>query len=137
MIHRIVEHAGLWLSLVGVGNLTTSYQGGTWFALEGTDELDVTLVAAFDGASSLTSISFRLVVSDDQAEIDPIESTSTQSATPAVEHVLGVSLGATVRDRVQTKLHRNAKFCRLEAKCVGAAAKAGDGATSSLHYTQG
>jgi hypothetical protein len=128
------------LSIAGA-NLSTSYQGGPWLALQGIEELEAVCNAAFDATTNLTSMSFRLVMSDDKTNIDPIATIdgTIASATIIVDHQLTASAGNSVRARLQVtwaalQVTRLAKYVRIEVKVAGGALKSGDIATASLNY---
>lgn len=127
------------VNLIGTA-LTTTYQGGAWIALAGTEELEAAVNAAFDAATTITSISFRLVVSPDTVIVDPLPTTdSMTTAAAAVDHVFAASAGNSVRGRLQVaqsslSTYRMAKYVRIEAKNVGSTTKAGDIATCTLTY---
>lgn len=137
---RLITHAGSWLSLAGI-NLTSSYKGGTAMALEGTSELDAELLATFDAASNLTAIKFQIQICDGdptvEANWEPINASPASTGVAATEVSLSVSLGQTVKERLQTKAHHGAKFCRIATKGVGAATGTGaDASASNLNFSQ-
>ncbi len=133
---RILSDPISWLSLTG-SQLASSYTLGNWVSLSGTDELEAVCIATFDAATTLTSISFRLVMSEDQVNVDPLvtlDPTSTSAA--AIDHVLNASAGNAVRARLQVapaslQLARFAKYLGVQAKYTGGSPRSGDIASST------
>lgn len=136
-MNKLVTHAGQWLAPLTGAALTSSWQGGEAFSLQGTDQVDAELLATFDAATGLTSIDYRLEVSDDGTNWEPIPSIQASTTQPGVAFSLAAAAGTTVRDRLLTENHRNAKFCRVATKCTGAGAGSGtDSSTSNLNFSE-
>jgi hypothetical protein len=142
MLNLVTQHAGQWLFLANSGTaLTTGFQGGSAFALEGCAFIDAPILAGFDAATDKTTIDFQLQVSDDAVNGPwlPLESNditlATGATTPTATHSLAAAAGSTVYGRLQTTRPIQAKYVRIAAKYTGGTApKAGDSATSSLNY---
>lgn len=138
MLFRQVTQLGEALNIAG-GSLTTSYQNGTPFALQGTHELDAELLATFKSATSLTSQTFRIAVADDPtlaaALWEPVATDLASSGAEAVEHALNASAGNTVKDRISTKRHRHAKYAVVQVKIAGTPGT-GDIAQANLNFSE-
>lgn len=141
MLNLVTQQAGQWLNLTTAGIvLTTSFQGGAAFGLQGCTAIDVPIFAGFDAATDKTTIDFQLQVSDDNATWFPIESvdvTLTTATAAAVTHSLAASAGNTVLGRLQLPANQSiqAKYVRIAAKYTGGTApKANDSAKSNLNY---
>jgi hypothetical protein len=137
MLNRIVQHFGQCLSLAAASTpLTNVFQRGQSIALQGVEEIDVPVQAAFDGASTATGIDFEVLVSDDNINFDPIQTTQMDTGATGVVHTLAVSLGNTVRARLQTLDFRDAQYLAIAARLSNATTpKAGDAATAQLNYS--
>lgn len=136
MLTRIVTPFGPCLTLnAGTTPLTTNFQRGTSIRLQGTEEIDVPIQAAFDGASTATGIDFQLLVSDDNVNFDPIQSTRMDTGATAAFHTLAVALGTTVRTRLQTLDYRDSVYLAVAARLSNATTpKAGDAANAQLNF---
>lgn len=139
-LNRIVQHYGQCLSIAGA-SLTSSYQGGTAIALEGTEEVEVVIVGVGGNGSAGGAMNFRITESDDLVNWDPVASLSLSASggtTPAVDHALTIAANTTVRDRLQVlgmsaPTHRMAKYMRVEVKFASVPV-AGDSGTASLNF---
>ena len=134
MLARASQNVGQCLNVSGT-NLSTTFQGGTAMSLEGTEE--VTAEIFFTGAVStgVTTAIFRLAVSNDGINWDPIPSTPDSTGIQASSLSISVSAGAIFRDCLRSESHREFKYTRVEAKIVGAAT-AGDVATANMNFSE-
>src|SRR5262245_50989488 len=133
MFRRIVQHLGPVLALDS-GTLTTAYVRSSWYALEGTAELDFEISATFKSGTAITSVEFEVVVSDDQSVVVAVQSVRASTGAASAEHSVAASSGSTVSDRLQTTDHRNAKYAAIQAKITGGAAAGDDAASATLSF---
>lgn len=125
----------------GAGNLNTStWTGGTAFALEGTRRVTFQPSVAAAMGTNLTGCKFRVAVSDDAgATWQPVSSQLQSAPTnpPVMEHTISAVAGDTALDVIDTEEHSAHKLTRIEVKAVaGGALAATDVASATGRYLE-
>lgn len=104
-------------------------------SLEGTEEVTAEVFAVGATSTNVTSAIFRLAVSNDGINWDPIPSTPDSTGVQASSLSISVSSGASFRDCLRSDFHREFKYTRVEVKIAGTAA-AGDSATANMNFSE-